>query len=153
PRCRHRGARGPRPGRGDSAADDWFADLAHRRRRSVRGGRAVAPRVVPAGCGRGRHGLRRAPAVAVAGRARDSCRPVTAQLAAMTVGELSRRTGVPVKALRDYTDWGLIETLGRSPGNYRLYTPDSLWCVGAITELRGLGLTLAEIRDAAQVAG
>lgn len=24
----------------------------------------------------------------------------------MTVGELSRRTGVPVKALREYTDWG-----------------------------------------------
>lgn len=71
----------------------------------------------------------------------------------MTVGELSRRTGVPVKALRDYTDWGLIKTLGRSPRNYRLYTADSLWCVGAITELRGLGLTLAEIRDAARVAG
>lgn len=71
----------------------------------------------------------------------------------MTVGELSRRTGVPVKALRDYTDWGLIETLGRSSGNYRLYTSDSLWCVGAITELRGLGLTLAEIRDTAGVAG
>lgn len=74
-------------------------------------------------------------------------------MASMTIGELSRRTGVPVKALRDYTDWGLIETLGRSASNYRLYTPDSLWCVGAITELRGLGLTLAEIRDAARVAG
>ncbi|WP_396278818.1 MerR family transcriptional regulator [Kibdelosporangium aridum] len=24
----------------------------------------------------------------------------------MTVGELSRRTGVPAKALRQYTDWG-----------------------------------------------
>jgi DNA-binding transcriptional MerR regulator len=64
----------------------------------------------------------------------------------MTVGELSRRTGVPVKALREYTDWGLIYTLGRSGANYRLYDDDALGCVQAITGLRGLGLTLAEIR-------
>jgi MerR family copper efflux transcriptional regulator len=39
----------------------------------------------------------------------------------MTVGELSRRTGVPIKNLRQYTDWGLISTRGRSATNYRLY--------------------------------
>lgn len=65
----------------------------------------------------------------------------------MTVGELSRRTGVPVKTLREYTDTGLIYTAGRSPANYRLYTTDALWCVRWIGELRGLGLTVAEIRD------
>jgi DNA-binding transcriptional MerR regulator len=64
----------------------------------------------------------------------------------MTVGELSRRTGVPVKALREYTDWGLIYTLGRSGANYRLYDEEALRCVQAITELLGLGLILAEIR-------
>lgn len=77
---------------------------------------------------------------------------LTADTAPMTVGELSRRTGVPVKALREYTDWGLIGNLGRSPGNYRLYPPDALWCVRAIGQLRSLGLTLTEIRQAAQVA-
>jgi MerR family copper efflux transcriptional regulator len=77
---------------------------------------------------------------------------VTAAAATMTVGELARRTGVSIKALRDYTDWGLIDTLGRSPSNYRLYTPESLWCVRTITEMRRLGLTLSEIRCAAQVA-
>ncbi|WP_262504924.1 MerR family transcriptional regulator [Streptomyces sp. TRM68367] len=66
---------------------------------------------------------------------------------AMTIGELSRRTGVPVKALREYTDSGLIYTLGRSPSNYRLYDTDALWCVGFIGELRGLGVTVAEIRE------
>jgi len=75
-----------------------------------------------------------------------------ADAAPMTVGELSRRTGVPVKALREYTDWGLIDNLGRSPGNYRLYALDALWCVQAIGQLRSLGLTLTEIRQAAQVA-
>jgi MerR family copper efflux transcriptional regulator len=66
--------------------------------------------------------------------------------ATMTVGELSRRTGVSIRALRDYTDWGLIYTRGRSGANYRLYDDEALLCVQAITELRGRGLTLAEIR-------
>lgn len=65
----------------------------------------------------------------------------------MTVGELSRRTGVPTKNLRAYTDWGLIYSVGRTAGNYRLYDEEALWCVAAITELRQLGLTLAEIRE------
>ncbi len=65
----------------------------------------------------------------------------------MTVGELSRRTGVPIKTLRQYTDWGLIYTVGRSAANYRLFDADALWCVGLIGELRGLGLTVAEIRE------
>ncbi|WP_378730607.1 MerR family transcriptional regulator [Nocardia brasiliensis] len=63
----------------------------------------------------------------------------------MTIGELSRRSGVSVKALREYTDLGLIYTLGRSPVGYRLYDTDALWCVRFIGELRGLGLTIAEI--------
>ncbi|TDO30407.1 DNA-binding transcriptional MerR regulator [Kribbella sp. VKM Ac-2527] len=65
----------------------------------------------------------------------------------MTVRDLSRRTGVPIKNLRDYTDRGLIYTVGRSPSNYRLYDADALWCVRWIGTLRGLGLTMAEIRD------
>jgi MerR family transcriptional regulator, copper efflux regulator len=67
--------------------------------------------------------------------------------AVMTIGALSRRTGVPVKALREYEDLGLIYTVGRSAGNYRLFGEEALWCVGVIRTLRGLGLTLAEIRD------
>lgn len=65
----------------------------------------------------------------------------------MTVGELSRRTGVPIKTLRQYTDWGLTYTMGRSPTNYRLFDTDALWCVHLIGQLRGLGLTVAEIRE------
>lgn len=64
----------------------------------------------------------------------------------MTIGELSRRTGMPIKNLRQYTDWGLIDTVGRSATNYRLYTLDALWCVHFVSQLRNLGLTVAEIR-------
>jgi len=72
-----------------------------------------------------------------------------ARSAVMTIGALSRRTGVPVKALREYEDLGLIYTVGRSAGNYRLFDEEALWCVAVIGTLRGLGLTLAEIGDLA----
>jgi MerR family transcriptional regulator, copper efflux regulator len=69
----------------------------------------------------------------------------------MTIGELSRRTGMPVRALREYEDMGLIYTVGRSPGNYRLFDESAQWCVGAIRGLRSLGLTVAEIREVAGI--
>lgn len=65
----------------------------------------------------------------------------------MTVGELSRRTGVSVKNVRQYTDWGLVYTVGRSSGNYRLFDNDALWCLQLIRTLRELGVTVAEIRE------
>jgi DNA-binding transcriptional MerR regulator len=68
---------------------------------------------------------------------------------AMTIGRLSRRTGVSVKLLREYEDLGLIYTVGRSEGNYRLFDDEAVWCVGVVTMLRGLGLTLAEITELA----
>lgn len=71
----------------------------------------------------------------------------------MTVGELSRRTGVPVKNLREYADLGLIYTVGRSPSNYRLFDTDALWCVRWIGELRAVGLTIAEIRGLTRAHG
>ena len=75
--------------------------------------------------------------------------PGSRQSKVMTIGALSRRTGVPVKALREYEDLGLIYTVGRSAGNYRLFDEEALWCVGVVGTLRGLGLTLAEIGDLA----
>ena len=65
----------------------------------------------------------------------------------MTVGELSRRTGVSTKNLRAYTDQGLIYSVGRTAANYRLYDSEALWCVAVIAELRQLGLTVAEIDE------
>jgi MerR family transcriptional regulator, copper efflux regulator len=56
-----------------------------------------------------------------------------------------------VKQLREYEDAGLIYTAGRSAAGYRLFDNEALWCVGVISSLRGMGLTLAEIRDLASV--
>src|SRR5262249_1839442 len=65
--------------------------------------------------------------------------PSGRQSTVMTIGALSRRTGVPVKALREYEDLGLIYTVGRSAGNYRLFDEEALWCVAVIGTLRGAG--------------
>ena len=65
----------------------------------------------------------------------------------MTIGQLARRTGVSIKALREYERLGLVYTLERSESNYRLFDEEALWCVHVIGVLRSLGLTLKEIQD------
>jgi MerR family transcriptional regulator, copper efflux regulator len=67
----------------------------------------------------------------------------------MTVGELSRRTGLSIRSIREYERLGLIYSAGRSEGNYRLFDGIALWCAGAVERLRALGLTLAEIQELA----
>jgi MerR family copper efflux transcriptional regulator len=67
----------------------------------------------------------------------------------MTIGELARRTGLSVKAIREYEARGLIYTLGRSAGNYRLFDESALWCAQVIANLRAVGLTIKEIERVA----
>jgi MerR family copper efflux transcriptional regulator len=67
----------------------------------------------------------------------------------MTIGQLSRRTGVPIKRLRTYESLGLLYTRGRSEGNYRLFGEEALQCVQGVQCLRALGLTLKEIQSLA----
>jgi DNA-binding transcriptional MerR regulator len=63
----------------------------------------------------------------------------------MTVGELARRTGLSIKAVRRYEALGLIYSAGRSESNYRLFDESALWCAHVIASLRSLGLTIKEI--------
>ncbi len=68
------------------------------------------------------------------------------RLHAMTIGQLSKLTGVPIKLLRTYEDLGFLCTLGRSESNYRLFGEEALRCVQTVQSLRSLGLTLKEIQ-------
>lgn len=63
----------------------------------------------------------------------------------MTIGELAASTGLSHKQIRELEGRGLIYSVGRSGGNYRLFDESALWCVRTIIELRELGLTLTEI--------
>jgi DNA-binding transcriptional MerR regulator len=65
----------------------------------------------------------------------------------LTIGELSRRTGIAVKTLRFYSDEGLLPPEGRSRGGYRLYGPAELARLDLIRTLREAGLGLAAIRS------
>lgn len=67
----------------------------------------------------------------------------------MTVGELSRRTGLSIKAIREYEGLGLIYSAGRSEGGYRVFDESALWCADVIVELRSLGLTIKQIKQIA----
>lgn len=63
-----------------------------------------------------------------------------------SIGELARRTGLTVKAIRFYSDRGIVPPTGRSPAGYRLYGADALARLDLVRTLRDLGVGLADIR-------
>lgn len=65
----------------------------------------------------------------------------------LSVGELARRSGVSVPALRFYESKGLINSR-RSGGGQRRYPREVLRRVSVIKAAQRLGISLAEIADA-----
>jgi DNA-binding transcriptional MerR regulator len=65
---------------------------------------------------------------------------------ALTIGELSRRTGVPVKTLRFWSDEGLLPPATRSRSGYRLYAEDATIRLDLVRTLRDAGLGLEAIK-------
>ncbi|WP_410609869.1 redox-sensitive transcriptional activator SoxR [Amycolatopsis sp. lyj-109] len=65
----------------------------------------------------------------------------------LTVGELSRRSGVPASALRFYEDEGLIHSR-RTAGNQRRYPRDTLRRVTFVRMSQRVGMPLSKIREA-----
>src|SRR3954466_7112784 len=65
---------------------------------------------------------------------------------ALTIGELSRRTGVPVKTLRFWSDEGLLPPVTRSRSGYRLYAEDATIRLDLVRTLRDAGLGLEAIK-------
>jgi MerR family redox-sensitive transcriptional activator SoxR len=65
----------------------------------------------------------------------------------MSVGEVSRRSGVPASTLRYYEREGLIEA-ARSDGNQRQYSRDVLRRIAFVRAAQRVGLSLEEIRSA-----
>lgn len=63
-----------------------------------------------------------------------------------TIGELSRRTGVPVKTLRFWSDEGLLPPATRSESGYRLYAEGATLRLELVRTLRDAGLGLEAIK-------
>jgi DNA-binding transcriptional MerR regulator len=63
-----------------------------------------------------------------------------------SIGELARRTGLSVKAIRFYADRGIVPPTVRSPAGHRLYDVEAVARLDLVRTLRDLGLDLATIR-------
>ncbi|GFE26069.1 hypothetical protein Sliba_65220 [Streptomyces nigrescens] len=65
----------------------------------------------------------------------------------LTIGELARLTGVPVKTIRSWSDQDLLPPAARTPAGYRLYGPDAPARLEIVRSLRELGVGLTAIRS------
>ena len=63
---------------------------------------------------------------------------------AMTVGELSRISGVTVRTLHHYDEIGLVVPSQRTAANYRLYSDDDILRLQQVLVFRELGMPLDE---------
>jgi DNA-binding transcriptional MerR regulator len=69
----------------------------------------------------------------------------------LTVIDLARRAGVSPHTVRYYDRVGLLPTPPRSPGGYRLYTPDLIERLRFIRGAKHLGLRLQDIAQLLEV--
>jgi DNA-binding transcriptional MerR regulator len=67
--------------------------------------------------------------------------------ALLAIGEVSKRTGLPVKTLRFYADEGVVPPSGRSASGYRLYAEADVVKLELVRTLRDAGLGLDAIRS------
>ncbi|MGW0657207.1 helix-turn-helix domain-containing protein, partial [Streptomyces umbrinus] len=57
----------------------------------------------------------------------------------LTIGQLSRSTGLPVRTIRYWSDVGALPPVTRSEGGYRLYDAGAVARLELIRTLRELG--------------
>lgn len=63
----------------------------------------------------------------------------------LSMGEVSRRTGVPLETLRYYDRAGLLG-LPRTTGNHRVFDEFSLGLLDVVVRLRRTGMPIGEVR-------
>lgn len=64
----------------------------------------------------------------------------------LAIGELARRAGITVEAVRFYEREGLLPKPGRTPSGYRRYSADAGARLRFIGRAKELGFTLAEVK-------
>jgi DNA-binding transcriptional MerR regulator len=65
-----------------------------------------------------------------------------------TIGELAKRTGLPVRTIRFYSDGGLLPPTERTHAGYRLYDTRAMARLELVKTLRELGLSLPDVKRA-----
>lgn len=74
-------------------------------------------------------------------------------MARITIGELSRRTGVNVETIRYFEKVGTISAPPRTEGGHRVYDEDHVRALGFIRRARELGFTPEEVRAILNLGG
>ena len=63
----------------------------------------------------------------------------------LRIGEVARRTGLPVKTIRYYCDEGLLQPRARSESGYRLFDEENLAELTIIRSLRTMDVSIPEL--------
>lgn len=63
----------------------------------------------------------------------------------LTIGQLAKVTGVPVRTIRFYSDAGLVEPSARTASGYRLYDAECAARLDLVRTLRDLGIDLPTV--------
>src|SRR5690242_13776639 len=73
--------------------------------------------------------------------------------AGMKVGDLAKRAGVTVRTLHHYDRLGLVVPSMRTGAGHRLYGERDLRRLGGVVMLRGMGMSLEEIKKSLGARG
>jgi len=69
----------------------------------------------------------------------------------LSIGEVAQRAGVTARTVRYYEEMGLLVGVVRAPSGRRIYSDEHLYQLRLIERGKLLGLSLAEIRELAEV--
>ncbi|PSB22002.1 heavy metal-responsive transcriptional regulator [Phormidesmis priestleyi ULC007] len=67
------------------------------------------------------------------------------------IGSVAKESGIPIKTIRYYEELGLLKTMGRTEGGYRLFSADVFTRLNFIKRAQNLGMSLSEIREFLEV--
>ncbi|GIX08134.1 MAG: heavy metal-responsive transcriptional regulator [Candidatus Poribacteria bacterium] len=68
------------------------------------------------------------------------------------IGEVAKRAGVSVDAVRYYERCGLLRAVGRTEAGYRLFAPETISRIRFIKRAQGLGFSLSEVAELLSLA-
>lgn len=63
------------------------------------------------------------------------------------IGLVAKESGISIKTIRYYEQLGLLKSLGRTEGGYRLFDSNVLMRLSFIKRAQSLGLRLSEIKE------
>ena len=69
----------------------------------------------------------------------------------LLIGQVTEKSGVPIRTIRYYESLGLIQASARTEGGYRQFSSDVLTRLSFIKRAQHLGLSLEEIKDILEV--